>query len=287
MQSARYTQVEAVFIKRGFGTLFSKSTTSETYRLSPQERFRLAIEELGGGFVLLGQLLRYRIDLAPASYAKALVKLRDVGTPLSFTEFSTILAQHYSRPLETIFSSIEEKPWQVDVISQSHKATTTQQENVIIKIIKPHVKQHIKEDIAIMKYLAKKITLPIPAKQVIAELEQYSKQKIDLTLEKEFFTHGKKKYASNYYPQVHKPISNTQVLVISYTKEKSPASLERRIDHLQQEVKIIQGEFVIAIIGLCLVGIGLFLPQPVSSILIITSILCFLLVFIFLTQHPQ
>jgi ubiquinone biosynthesis protein len=287
MQSTRYTQVEAVLVKRGFGTLFGKSATSEIYRLSPQERFRLAIEELGGGFVLLGQLLRYRIDLAPVSYAKALIKLRDVGTPLPFSEFKAVLTKQYSRPLATIFYSIQEKPWQTDVITQSHEAITTQQEKVIIKIIKPHVRQQLKEDVAIMKYLAKKLTIPLPSKHIIAELEQYIKQKMDLTLEEAFLTHSQKKYASTYYPHVHKALSSKQLLVLSYEKKKSTTTIEKRLDHLQQEVHIIQGEFIIASIGLLLVSIGLFLPAPFSTIFIISSMLCFLLVFILLAQHPQ
>ncbi|MCF7798805.1 hypothetical protein K9M74_02795 [Candidatus Woesearchaeota archaeon] len=286
MQTERYKQVESVLIKRGFGNLLGVASNKETHKQSPQDRLKIVLEELGGGFVLLGQLLKFRVDLIPTDYCKALARLRDKGTPIAYKEFEEELAKQYTRPLETIFSNIITKPLLVDVVSQTHEATLVNGDKVHVKIIKPKSKILIKEDITILKYLAKKIKLPLDTTYIIKELEDYVKNKSNLELEETFLSHSGK-YASSYIPQVVSTISHKKVIVIRHLKKRPVEDMKKQMTKIQGDVNFIQGEFIISFIGLFFVAIGLFLPEPLNKVFLYFSIACFVLVFIFLAQHQK
>ena len=286
MQTERYKQVEKVLLKRGFGNLLDNKSNKETIKHAPQDRLKLILEELGGGFLLLGQLLKFRVDLIPTEYCKALTRLRDKGIPISYKEFEETLAKQYSRPVETIFSSINNKPLLVDVMSQTHEATLVNGNRVHVKIIKPKTRLIIKEDVKILKYLSKKIKFPLDTQNIIKELEDYVKNKSDLKLE-ETFLKNSGKYASSYIPQVISTISHKGVIVVQLIKKKPVEEIKKKMMKLEGDVNFVQGEFILSFIGLVLVAIGLFLANSLGRVFIYASIACFVLVFIFLTKHPK
>ncbi len=286
MQSKRYEQVKQTLIKRGFGSFLQENINEETYKESPQKRLRYALEDLGGGFVLLGQMLRFRVDLIPAAYCKALTKLRDKGTPISFQEFKTTLAKQYSRPLETIFANINKRAIFVDVITQTHEATLVNGNKVQVKIIKPYAKKIVKEDSTILQFIAKKISFSVATTRILSELKTYVQNKFDLEIEETFLSHSGK-YASQYIPQVMNSISNKNVLVVKYIKKKPVEHLKKQMNVLEKNVRFIQGEVFLSVIGVLLVIMGIFLPKAIATIFIYLSILCFALVFILLWQHPK
>src|SRR3990167_7902416 len=65
----------------------------EKYLLNKSEvpkRLRLAMEELSGAFLKLGQLLSLRADLIPKEYAKEFSKLQDQLKPVRFEKIKKV-----------------------------------------------------------------------------------------------------------------------------------------------------------------------------------------------------
>src|ERR1700693_781717 len=88
----RYRQIIGIMIKYGFDHLLEYLNLSqfvaksrrvlrrkESYlaQLSPAERMRLALEELGPSFIKLGQLLSTRPDVIPKNFIDEFEKLQD------------------------------------------------------------------------------------------------------------------------------------------------------------------------------------------------------------------
>ncbi|MCW8870625.1 MAG: ubiquinone biosynthesis regulatory protein kinase UbiB, partial [Proteobacteria bacterium] len=61
--------------------------------MTPGERLRAALEELGPIFIKLGQTLSTRPDLIPADIAMALGKLQDDVEPISWQQAKTVIQE--------------------------------------------------------------------------------------------------------------------------------------------------------------------------------------------------
>ena len=100
----RYRQIGSVLFKYGFDQLLEYLNLShfiargkrifrrselKIAQLSPAERMRLALEELGPSFVKLGQLLSTRPDVLPQSYITEFAKLQDMVPSFSFERYAT------------------------------------------------------------------------------------------------------------------------------------------------------------------------------------------------------
>ena len=127
----------------------------------PQEsqgkRLRLALESLGPVFIKFGQMLSTRRDLLPADIADELSILQDRVIP-----FDGALAQkHIEQALELdnihqLFDEFEVTPLASASIAQVHCATLkSNQQQIIIKVIRPGIKETIEADVALMQTLAK------------------------------------------------------------------------------------------------------------------------------------
>ena len=66
-----------------------------------------------------------------------------------------MLANTYDKPLEEIFSRIDEKPLAAASIAQVHSACLTDGTEVIVKILRPNVKNIIQRDIEVLHILAR------------------------------------------------------------------------------------------------------------------------------------
>ncbi len=74
--------------------------------MTPGRRFRNALEELGGAFVKLGQVLSTRPDILPASWIEELVPLQDEVAPIDF-ELIRLALEEELGPLSDAFPLCE------------------------------------------------------------------------------------------------------------------------------------------------------------------------------------
>ena len=118
------------------------------------ERIRLALEELGPIFVKFGQALSTRRDLLPADVADELEKLQDRVPPFPGAEARAIAERAYGRPLAEVFESFDEQPLAAASIAQVHVARLRSGEEVVVKVIRPNIREAIERDLEVMYVIA-------------------------------------------------------------------------------------------------------------------------------------
>jgi ubiquinone biosynthesis protein len=118
------------------------------------ERLRLALEELGPIFVKFGQAVSTRRDLLPADIADELAKLQDRVPPFDSAVAVAAIEKAFGRPLDDLFGSFDPKPLAAASIAQVHVATLKNGPEVVVKILRPGMRESIDLDLEVLDYLA-------------------------------------------------------------------------------------------------------------------------------------
>ena len=117
-------------------------------------RLRLALEELGPIFVKFGQLLSTRRDLIPVDIADELAKLQDSVPPFSAAIAVATIEAAFGRPLAEIFGRFEPVPLAAASIAQVHVAALKSGEQVVVKILRPGMREIIDLDLEVLDAVA-------------------------------------------------------------------------------------------------------------------------------------
>ena len=186
------------------------------------ERLRLALIELGPIFVKFGQALSTRRDLLPEDVADELAQLQDKVPPFSSEEAVAILDGAYGQSVREVFRSFDEKPLAAASIAQVHAATLQDGTDVIVKILRPGVRELIERDLDVLYALADlahrywpegKRLRPL---EVVAEYEKTVIDELDLVREGANTAQLKRNFADSdllYVPDVYWDYCRPEVLV--------------------------------------------------------------------------
>jgi ubiquinone biosynthesis protein len=118
------------------------------------ERLRLALEELGPIFIKLGQALSTRRDLLPPDIAEELAKLQDRVPPFDGELAKQTIENAYGKPLYEVFESFDEQPLAAASIAQVHVAKLRSAGEVVVKVLRPGMREIISGDLEVMHALA-------------------------------------------------------------------------------------------------------------------------------------
>ena len=102
-----------------------------------------------------GQALSTRRDLLPADIADELAKLQDRVPPFPGAEARAIAERAYGRPLSEVFAHFDEQPLAAASIAQVHAARLRSGEDVVVKVLRPGVREQIERDLEVMYVLAR------------------------------------------------------------------------------------------------------------------------------------
>ena len=148
-------------------TFFSKFPFIRNRKIEKEEktadesisvRIRKVFEELGPAYIKLGQMLSTRPDLVGIETAEELQSLRDNTPTTPFNEMKEVIESELGKPIDEIFSKIDETPIGSASIGQVYKAKLKKNgEYVAVKVQKPNSYEIVKSDIEIMKFLAKRV----------------------------------------------------------------------------------------------------------------------------------
>lgn len=168
----RINQIYAVLKKNDFGYVIEQNTFLKKFpfmRNSKAEegkefdeslpvRIRKVLEELGPAYIKLGQMLSTRPDLVGWDMANELEKLRDDTPATPFPEIKKVIEEQLGKPIDKVYKNLDENPVGSASIGQVYKATLIENnEEVAIKVQKPHIQKMIYADIKIMEFLAQKM----------------------------------------------------------------------------------------------------------------------------------
>lgn len=134
-------------------------------------KLRQACEQLGPIFIKLGQMLSTRSDLLPVELTNELCKLQDSVAPFSTEEFKNILKQGFGAAYQNIFTDLSEKPLASASVAQVHTARVEDKE-VVIKVLRPDLKNIINQDLRVLKLLIKLILCIYPKFKKVKPYEQ-------------------------------------------------------------------------------------------------------------------
>ncbi|NQD36134.1 ubiquinone biosynthesis regulatory protein kinase UbiB [Permianibacter sp. IMCC34836] len=187
------------------------------------ERLRLALVALGPIFVKFGQMLSTRRDLLPPDLADALAELQDKVPPfdsrMAVREIETALGQSVS----TAFARFDSEPLASASVAQVHAATLLDGHDVVVKIIRPGIREQIRADLELLHALARLIEWlhvdgpRLRPREVIADYEHTLLDELDLRIEAANTTTLKRNFADGellYVPDIHWSLVRENLLVI-------------------------------------------------------------------------
>ena len=186
------------------------------------KRVRLALQELGPIFVKFGQTVSTRRDLLPSEMADELALLQDRVPPFPTEQAVTKLEEIYGKPVDDVFSRFDREPFAAASIAQVHTAALPDGTEVIVKLLRPGVRDLIEQDLDVMYALAGladkywehgKRLRPL---ELVAEYEKTIFDELDLMREGANTTQLKRNFAGSdllYVPDVYWDFCRPEVLV--------------------------------------------------------------------------
>lgn len=113
--------------------------------------FRDTLEQAGGIFVKFGQVLSTRTELFPRAFIRELSELQQHVTPLSKEQVHELLQEALPGEIEDVFAMFDYEPLAAASIGQVHKAVLQEgQQEVIVKLLRPDVKDIMDDDLGIL-----------------------------------------------------------------------------------------------------------------------------------------
>ena len=186
------------------------------------ERIRLALEELGPIFVKFGQAVSTRRDLLPRDVADELAKLQDRVPPFPAEEAVAILNEAYGKSVDEIFARFDFEPFAAASIAQVHTAALDDGTEVIVKLLRPGVREQIERDLGVLFALARladrywKNSKRLRPVELVAEYEKTVIDELDLMREGANSAQLKRNFHNSdmlYVPEVYWDYCRPEVLV--------------------------------------------------------------------------
>jgi ubiquinone biosynthesis protein len=187
------------------------------------ERLRLALEELGPIFVKFGQALSTRRDLLPPDIADELAKLQDRVPPFDSAVAIASIEKSFGLALGDIFGRFDTKPLAAASIAQVHVAALKDGREVVVKILRPGMREIIDLDLEVLHYLAEladeywgeaRRLRPV---ELVREYRKTILDELDLLREAGNAAQLKRNFAGStllYVPEVHWDYCRVDVMVM-------------------------------------------------------------------------
>jgi len=166
----RLREISLVFIRHGLGDLVRRigvaslleragdvlqwGQAGNNTKLEPQQRLRLAFEELGPTFIKLGQMLAMREDLLSPKWTAELEHLLAGATPVPFEEILPVIERTLGKPYTEVFVDLEREPMGSASIAQVHRAHLHDGRAVVLKVRRPGIEAKVEADLRLLAQLA-------------------------------------------------------------------------------------------------------------------------------------
>ncbi|MDP3558820.1 MAG: 2-polyprenylphenol 6-hydroxylase [Legionellaceae bacterium] len=179
--------------------------------------------QLGPIFIKFGQALSTRPDILPLEVTEELSKLRDNAPSFPSDIAIQIIEQNLSAPLHTAFAIFETTPLGSASIAQVHAAQLLNGDEVIVKVVRPHIQDKIQQDIHLMRHIATLLHCVYPASKrlklfaIIAEFEKHLLRELDMQQEGANASQLRRNFHNSpllYVPKVYWEYTGTSILVM-------------------------------------------------------------------------
>jgi len=236
----RYRQIITVLAGYGLGHLLEylnlsqvvavsrrllRRSATKAAHLSPPQRLRLAMEELGPTFIKLGQLLSTRADIIPPAFVQEFAHLQDNVPSIHFSEITAQIERELGTPVAARFSQLDREPVAAASIAQVHRARLISGEDVVVKVRRPGVTEAVETDIDILMGVALLLERHMPRSDiydpvaVVREFAYTIRREMDLSREGHAIERIQGNFRGDqtlYFPRVYWEATAKGVLTIEY-----------------------------------------------------------------------
>ncbi|RUO53567.1 ubiquinone biosynthesis regulatory protein kinase UbiB [Pseudidiomarina homiensis] len=192
------------------------------------ERLRLALESLGPVWVKFGQMLSTRRDLLPPDIALELAKLQDKVKPFSGERAQKLIEKALGlKHIDELFDDFNVTPLASASIAQVHTAKLKHGDDagadVVIKVIRPDIRDAIDADLSLMETLASVLAKHLPdgrrlkPREVVKEYRKTLLDELDLAREAANAIQLRRNFEDSkllYIPKVYSDFSRHNVMVM-------------------------------------------------------------------------
>ncbi len=288
-EAQRLRQIINVLVKYGFGWVVEKTGLSpllslgrrilrfqEKAPLTPAQRLRRVLEELGPSFIKLGQILSTRPDLLPPEFVQELQKLRDEVDPAPWDQVEALLRKEWGQEWQTLLSVSRKEPMASASIAQVYRGFLSSGEAVVVKVLRPGIREMVERDIEVMRFLARLVERYLPELRlyhpvdVVEEFAFTIRREMDFTVE----AASAEKMRANFkgvpwvvIPRIHWDLTTSSVLVM---EEVEGVSLDcpEELDDLEVDRSLVAKRLAMAFLKQVLED-GFFHADPHPSNLLV------------------
>lgn len=184
---------------------------------------KLALEEMGVLFLKLGQLLSTRSDLLPPAIIEQLALLQDQVRPFASDIAKQIIEDRHvglGGKISDLFANFDDTPFAAASVAQVHHACLTDGTQVVVKVIRPNLRQQIIKDFDIIRKIGHWLSVRLEAARalhltdIIEDYRQIMLGELNLNFEAKNTTQMRQNFLGSsliYVPKVYH--ANTSVMV--------------------------------------------------------------------------
>ncbi|HWJ22985.1 MAG TPA: AarF/UbiB family protein [Gemmatimonadaceae bacterium] len=193
-------------------------------------QLRRRLELLGPTYIKLGQILSLREDILPKPVTSELRQLLNQLPVVPFDRWLRLVEADLGRPADVMFSWIDRTPLGSASIAQIHRARTIEGDEVVIKAVKPGVRETLRRDARLLRWLGAGLELPLARyepRRIIGEFVDYTLREVDLRRE----AGNAEMFAANFadqpdvvFPAIYRQYSAQSVLTMQYLAGPRPDS---------------------------------------------------------------
>jgi len=185
---------------------------------------RGALTTLGATFIKLGQVMSTRPDLFPPGFIAELRELQDKLPPFSGVVARAQIADALGRPVDEVFSELDEEPLAAASVAQVHRGVLRESDiEVAVKVLRPDVREKTERDGAILlacagaaKYVSE-VARHADLDGHVREFLDGVLDQTDLRIEADNYTLFRKNFADDEFirfPKVYPDASGASVMTM-------------------------------------------------------------------------
>lgn len=193
-------------------------------------QLRRRLEILGPTYIKLGQVLALRQDILPQAVTDELKNLLDRLPVVPFDRYLRIIEKDVGRPIGEMYSWVDPIPTGSASIAQIHRATTREGDSVILKVVKPGIRETLTRDAILLNILGRILQFFVPQyrpRQLIGEFVEYTRREVDLRREAD----NAETFAANFhdlpgvvFPKIYRQYSSRGVLCMEFFQGYKPGA---------------------------------------------------------------
>jgi ubiquinone biosynthesis protein len=188
----RYAEISRIAVRNGLGPslgLGRKDDVDASAARPPVRRLRLALEECGGMFVKLGQVLSTRTDLISPQAAAELGLLQDHVRPAPRDGIAEVLEEELEVPVGDVFRGFDWQPVAAASLGQVYRAQLPDGSRVVVKVQRPGIDESVRVDLSVLEELGRVIETrttwgrEYQVEDLVAEFSARLREELDYRIE--------------------------------------------------------------------------------------------------------